>query len=167
MVDFNRSHPTRPFDLQDLRPKKPGRGVKRRFRGLWQRHSPGFTLMEVMVTLILIALAIVPMIDAFTPFSRGAEAGRQLTVYANQARGTLYRTADLDFAVLNAKRGSGVALETLFGSVAEADNERFDYLNQTISPVIDIADASSGSGGLLEVTVTVGTVSLKTLVAEY
>ena len=46
------------------------------------------------------------------------------------------------------------------------DKESFVYLGATCAPVVAIADASGGAGGLLEITVTLRTVSLQSLKAN-
>ena len=50
---------------------------------------------------------------------------------------------------------------------AEAAEETFSFQGATYTPMVAISDASGGDGGLIEVTVTIGQVSLKTRKGEY
>ena len=76
------------------------------------------------------------------------------------------RLIELDFRLLDANRGNPANLVALFGSQAEADRESFTYLGAAYAPVVAVADASGGSGGLLELTVALKTVRLRTLKAN-
>lgn len=128
----------------------------------------GFTLFEILLAVFILALAIVPMLSAFSPaiFTSGAQH-EQTAVFVNQARGTLSRVEALDFTTLDVNKGDPVNLATLFGSQAEADKESFTFAGQTYAPAVAISDAGGGVSGLLELTVTVDYVSLKTMKAEY
>ena len=90
-----------------------------------------------------------------------------MAVFANRARGTLNRVISLDFQTLNDNKGSPVDLAALFGSAAEAAKETFSFQGKSYTPTVVIADASGSTKGLLEITVTMAQVSLKTLKAEY
>jgi len=128
---------------------------------------PGFTLVEVLVVLVLLALATIPMISAFAPAASSARIEEAEAVFANRARGTLNRVLMLDYARLSTNQGAAVNLSQLFGSAAEAAKERFVLRGVTYTPVVAISDAGGGTGGLLRISVKVGTVELATLRAEY
>jgi len=121
------------------------------------------------MTLLILAVAIVPMMNAFAPALLATVQGEEQEILTGQARRTMNRLTDLDFRNLDANRGTPLTAEqliALFGSQAEVDKESFAYLGATYAPVVAIADASGGAGGLLEITVTLRTVSLQTLKAN-
>lgn len=133
------------------------------------QNDRGFTLFEIIVSVLILAIAIVPMVNAFNPailsfYSISDE--EETAVFSNQARGTLNRIAALDFDTLSTNQGDPVNLVSLFGSSNEADKETFIFKGQSYTPAVAITDASGGAGGLLELTVTVGHVSFKTLKAD-
>jgi prepilin-type N-terminal cleavage/methylation domain-containing protein len=132
----------------------------------------GLTLVEVLAVVLLLAIAIVPMVSAFSPAIFSTESDEKLAVFTNQARWTLYRILALDFPTLDDNRGDPVDLAILFGSPSdpkptEAAKETFSFKGQTYSPTVAITDASGGAGGLLQLTVRVEDVSLTTLKAYY
>jgi prepilin-type N-terminal cleavage/methylation domain-containing protein len=129
-------------------------------------NRQGFTLFEIILTLLILAIAIIPMVNAFTPALLMTGQGEEQAVLTGQARQTMNRLLDLDFRTLDANRGNPADLTTLFGSAAEAAKENLDYLGQTYVPTVAITDASSGAGGLLELKVTLKNVKLQTLKAE-
>jgi prepilin-type N-terminal cleavage/methylation domain-containing protein len=130
-------------------------------------NNKGFTLFEIIMAVFILAIAIVPIVRAYAPaiFSTGSE--EKTAVFTNQARGTLSRVAALDFTTINNNLGDPVDLPTLFGSAAEAARETFLFKGENYTPTVGVTDASGGTGGLLEIGVTVGEVSLKTLKANY
>ena len=130
-------------------------------------NSNGFTFLEVILIVLVLAIAIVPMVRAFAPAVQSANINEQATVFTNQARGTLYRVAALDFDTLNSNQGDPVDLATLFGSAAEADKEAFVYKGQSYTPSVSITDASRGLGGLLQLSVTMDYVTLTTLKTHF
>jgi len=129
--------------------------------------NKGFTLLEIIFAVLLLAIAIVPMMNAYAPaiFSTAGEEER--AVFTNLARATLNRVAALEFAKLNDNQGNPVALATLFGSADEAAKETFAFKGTTHTPTVAITDQSGGDGGLLEVEVAINYVSLRTLKSEY
>jgi len=143
------------------------------------QNRRGFTLFEIFLALFILAIAIVPMMNAFAPSLLSSAYEEEQAVLTGRARQTLNRLADLDFPMLDAHRGNPVNLLTLFGSQAEADKESFAYLGNTYTPITAICttnasgipvpdcvtDAGDGTSGLLELTVTLGTVRLQTLKA--
>jgi len=126
----------------------------------------GFTLFEIIITILILAIAIVPMMNAFAPALLATSQGEEQAVLTGQARRTMNRLTDLDFKSLDANQGNPANLVALFGSQAEVDKESFVYLGATYAPVVAIADASSGAGGLLELTVTLKNVTLQRLKAN-
>lgn len=117
------------------------------------------------MAILILAIAIVPMMNAFAPALLSTGQGEEQAVLTGQARRTMNRLLDLDFLSLDTNQGNPANLVALFGSQAEADKESFVYLGTTYVPVVAIADASGGAGGLLELTVTLKNVTLKTLKA--
>ena len=115
---------------------------------------------------LILGIAIVPMVGAFSPAMRSVSQSEQTTVFSNQARWTLSRAAALDFATLDANQGDPADLTALFGSVPEANKEKFTFKGQTYTPTLAITDASGGTGDLLQLRVTVDDVSLTTLKAN-
>ncbi len=126
----------------------------------------GFTLVEIVLVVLILGIAIVPMVGAFSPAFRSTSYSEQTTVFANQVRWTLSRAAALDFATLDANQGDPADQTALFGSVPEANKEKFTFKGQTYTPILAITDASGGTGGLLQLRVTVDDVSLTTLKAN-
>ena len=127
----------------------------------------GFSLMEIVVAIFILGIAIAPMVTAYAPALLSTTGKEEMVVFANQVRGTMHRVMALDFETLNANRGDPVNLTALFGSGAEAAKETFSVNGNTYTPTVVIADAGGGSEGLLEITVTVDRVTLKTLKALY
>lgn len=130
-------------------------------------NDAGFTLVEVLMASIILAIAIVPMVNAFRPALMSTGAGERLAVFTNQARSTLNRTVGLHYDILNNNQASPVDLVSLFGNVDEANKETFTFGGTDYTPTISIADASGGASGLLEITVTIEEVTLKTLKSDY
>jgi hypothetical protein len=124
--------------------------------------------MEILVALVLMAIAIIPMLDAFAPSFLSSNVQQESAVFSNQVRWTLFRVSALDFATLDSNRGDPVDLVQLFDNKpAEAAKENFTYRGATYTPRVAILDASGGVGGLLEVRVTVDRVTLAVLKADY
>lgn len=127
----------------------------------------GFSLLEIMVAIFILGIAIAPMVKAYTPALLSTTGKEEMVVFSNQVRGTMHRILALDYATLDDNQGDPVDLETLFGSAEEAAKETFSLNGETYAPTVVIADASGGAGGLLEITVTMDPVTLKTLKAQY
>ena len=130
------------------------------------KNTSGLTLFELVLTIFILGVGIVAMLDAIAPALQSAEDYESTTVFMNQARGTLNRVETLAYTTLNSNMGNPVNLTSLFGTTAEAAKENFTYKSVAYSPTVAIADASGGTGGLLELNVTVERVSLKTLRSE-
>lgn len=118
------------------------------------------------MALLILAIAIVPMMNAFAPALLSTSQGEEQAVLTGQARETMNWFLNLDFPTLADNQATPNVLVTLFVSQAEPDKPRFRYLGTTYAPVVAITDASSGSGGLLELTVTLKNVTLQTLKAN-
>jgi prepilin-type N-terminal cleavage/methylation domain-containing protein len=129
-------------------------------------NNKGFTLVEIIIAVLLLAIAIVPMVGAYGPAIFSTAVEDEVGVFANQARGTLNRVAAIDYAILLNNQGNPVDLVALFGSAAEAAKETFSFHGSSYTPTVAIADVSGGLGGLLEITVTADQVSLITLTTE-
>ena len=130
-------------------------------------NREGFTFLEIILVVLVLAIAIVPMVRAFSPGVVSAKTEEETTVFTNQARGTLNRVMALDFDTLNSNQGAGVDLATVFGVAAEAAKESFTFKRENYTPTVAITDASGGAGGLLQLTVTISHIQLTTLKAQY
>jgi type II secretory pathway pseudopilin PulG len=145
-------------------------------------NRQGFTLFEIFLALLILAIAIIPMVNAFAPALLSTSQGEEQAVLTGQARQTMNRLLDLDFLPLDANRGNPLTSEkliALFGSQAEVNKEKFDYNGQTYAPDIYICatnasgvpvpdcvtNASDGTVGLLELKVILKNVTLQTLKA--
>jgi hypothetical protein len=125
-----------------------------------------------MLVVILMAIALVPMLNAFRRPMVAAQSQKELIVSGLRAAGTLARISALEFAALDANRGDPVDLAALFGwpgspDADEAQKEVFLLDGSNTTPRVVIVDASGGAGGLLELGVTVRDVTLRTLKADY
>ena len=129
--------------------------------------NKGFTLLEIIFAVLLLAIAIVPMMNAYAPAIFSTSGEEERAVFTNRARATLNRVAALEYSRLNENQGKPVDLATLFGSADEAAKETFALKGTSYTPVVVITDQGGGDGGLLEVEVTINYVSLKTLKTEY
>ena len=127
----------------------------------------GFTLLEIVMAVLLLAIAIAPIVAAFKPALFATSGEEELSVFTHRARGTLNRAAALSFATLDVNQSASVDLAALFGSAGEAAKETFPFKGDSYTPTVAITDQSGGAGGLLEITVTVANVSVQTLKAEY
>jgi prepilin-type N-terminal cleavage/methylation domain-containing protein len=119
-------------------------------------NQRGFTLFEIFLALLILAIAIVPMMNAFAPALLSTSQGEEQAVLTGQARQTMNWMLDLDFRTLDTNQATPDVLVALFVSQAGVD-----YV-----PAVAITDASGGSGGLLEVKVTRKNVTLQTLKAN-
>lgn len=136
-------------------------------KDLMRCNANGFTFLEILLVVLLLAIAIVPMIRAFSPAVSSADSIEETAVLANQVRGSMNRVMALDFDTLSNNQGNPVNLVGLFGSAAEAAKEDFQFRGENYTPTVAITDASGGPGGLLQLTVTVDHVRLTTLKAQY
>ena len=136
-------------------------------RDLMISDNKGFTFLEIILVVLILAIAIVPMLRAFSPAVSSADSMKEAAVFTNQARGSMNRVMALDFDTLSNNQGDPVDLVSLFGSAAEAAKENFQFSGENYTPTVAITDASGGPGGLLQLTVTVDYVRLTTLKAEY
>ena len=130
-------------------------------------NRKGFTLLEILIAIFILGITIAPMVQAFGTAFSSIKTEEDMTVFTNRVRGTLYRVADLDWETLSGNTGYSVDLASLFGSADEANKENFFFRNQSYTPAVAIVDTSGGDGGLLEITVTAGNLSFKTLRSEY
>lgn len=150
--------------LSEITRSAPEGGCTRRLRLTSDR---GFSLVEILVALMILATAIIPLINAIGPAVKATAAEAQFAVFSNQARATLNRLWSLDFTTLSAHQSTAVDLASLFGSAAEANQENFMLNGKLYTPAVAITDASGGAGGLLQLAVTINQVRLTTLKADY
>ena len=142
--------------------------------------NKGFTLVEIIIAVLLLAIAIVPMVNAYAPAIFSTSGEEEMAVFTNQVRGTLNRVTTLDFKTLYENKDpddapNPVVLENLFGSPSEANKEKFSFKGTDYTPLVaitgydadDDGDIDVDDEGVLELTVTIHHVSLKTLKAEY
>ena len=123
--------------------------------------------MDLMVAMLILAIAVGPMIDSFLPVFNALAYERQTTVMTAGALGTLNRLAGLPYATLKGNMGSPADLTALLGSAQDAAEETLLFNNQSYVPVVAVTDASGGICGLLEITVTLDTVMFQTLKAQF
>jgi prepilin-type N-terminal cleavage/methylation domain-containing protein len=136
-------------------------------RALVPSNCRGFTFLEILLVVLILAIAIVPMVRAFAPAVLTASTDEETAVFTNQARGTLNRVMAFDFDTLNNNQGDPVNLAALFGSAAEADKETFSFKGKNYTPTVAITDASGGVGGLLKLSVNLEQVRFATLKSQY
>ena len=127
----------------------------------------GFSLLEMIMVLLLLAVAIVPMLNAFRPTLASQSAEEGTLVFHNRARWTLSRVMTNSFAALDARKSNQVDLVTLFGSAGEAARESFVFRGTNYQPQVAITNVSGGVGGLLQVSVRLQNVTLGALKADY
>ena len=133
----------------------------------YSSNDRGYSLVEVLVAIFILAIAIIPMVNAFKPALISAGSKERLAVFTNQARSTLNRAVSLDYATLDKHVGDPVNLVSLFGDSSEAAQETFTFEGTSYVPTLSITDESGGAGGLLEIIVTIEETTFKTLKAEY
>ena len=134
-------------------------------------EEKGFTLVEIIIVLVILAIAVVPIIQAYGPALLSTDFEEQTAVFNNQARRTLTRIAALSFDTLNINQGNPVNLPILFGSAEfpkpeEAAKETFTLKGKSYTPIVAITDVSGGLGGLVQLSVTIEQVQFTTLRAS-
>jgi hypothetical protein len=122
-------------------------------------------MMDLMVAMLMMAIAMGPMMDSFFPSFNAMAHERRTAVMAAGAMGTLNLLAGLPYATLETHTGAPANLSALLGSAAAA-KEAIKFNRHDYMPVVTIIDASSGAGGLLKITVTLDTIAFQTLKAE-
>ena len=130
-------------------------------------RQSGLSLLEMLMVLVLLAVAIIPMLQAFSPTIASQSAEERSLVFHNRARGTLSRVMCFPFSALDARKSNQVNLVALFGSAGEAARESFAFRGTNWQPRIAITDASGGTGGLLRVSVSLENLTLSALKADY
>lgn len=127
----------------------------------------GFTLFEILLAVLFLAVAVAPILNAYAPAIFATTSEEELSVFSNRCRGTLNRVAAFDFATLDSNKDEADILTALLAG--EAANETFDFRGSSYTPAVTItaSDQDEGEGGLLEIAVTVGSVTVKTLRAQY
>ena len=94
-------------------------------------NDKGFSLIEIIIVVVLLAISISPMIRAYVPAILSTGTEHEMIVFTNQARGTLNRIIALDFETLHSNQGYSVDLVALFGSPSEAAKETFSLKEKT------------------------------------
>ena len=125
----------------------------------------GFTLFETVLAVVILAIAIAPMLQAFGPALLATASEETTIVLTNYARQTLNRVAALDFTTLNDLVQAGQANPVDLAYLFDDGEESFTFKGTSYVPTVAITDASGGNGGLLEITTTISPVTLKTLKA--
>jgi prepilin-type N-terminal cleavage/methylation domain-containing protein len=120
------------------------------------RRTRGFTLIEVLVCTVLVAVAFSALLMAFGQDSRAAMAGDQITVatyLADEIRDKALQMAFSDVLNLNGQRYSPAILST---DAAYGDANWSQTLAVTPLDAADLNQAvAAGSGGACRITVTV------------
>lgn len=130
-------------------------------------NSHGYLMMDLMVAILLMAIAIAPMMNSFFPSFNAMTHERRTAVMTAGALGTLNRLAGLPYATLETNIGSPADLSTLLGSASTAAEETIEFNGQDHVPVVTVSDAGGGTDGLLEITVTLDTIVFQTLKADF
>jgi len=131
-------------------------------------NTKGYSLLEIMLTIVILAIAIVPMINAFSPAIFSTARNEEEVVFTSQAQSTINRVMALNFARLDSSQADPVNLTSLFGSAVEAAKEDFTLNGKSYTPEVAISDVTSaGKGRMLLVTVSVDQVSLNTCKADF
>jgi hypothetical protein len=147
--------------------------IRRIKKGLWDSFcrgaskTAGFTLFEVILAIFILVVAIVPIINAFGPSLFAAISEEATVVFTNYARQTLNRVAALDFKTINTLVLNGQANPVNLNTLFPDGREAFSLRGVNYIPTVTIADASAGISGLLEITVTIDRITLKTLKADF
>jgi type II secretory pathway pseudopilin PulG len=129
-------------------------------------RTGGFSYIEIIFSVLILSIAVSSMISAYSPaiFSGNEQ---QMAVFANRARGTLNRLVCLEYGTLNNLVRNNLAnpvdLTALFGSGAET----FTFQGRTYTPIATITNQGGSSGGLLELTVRIQQVEVRTLKSDY
>ena len=82
------------------------------------------------------------------------------------AQGTLNRVIEKSYSTLKPHMGTATSLSAILGGPAAAQ-ETVSFNGKTFVPTVTITDASGGSGGLMEITVTLDTLVFKTLKVDF
>jgi prepilin-type N-terminal cleavage/methylation domain-containing protein len=132
----------------------------------------GFTLVETLLVVLLLAIVLVPVLNAFWPVWRSGDETERTTLLAYRAEGALARLTALPFAQLRDHIGDPADMAALFDwstppTADELAEEQCVFRGQTNRISVSILDASRGAGGLLELRATCGGITLRTLKAEY
>ncbi|MCF7939703.1 MAG: type II secretion system GspH family protein [Spirochaetales bacterium] len=129
----------------------------------------GFSLMEVLLVIILLAVAVVPMLESFSPSLNALNQAEQTTIRKHQALGTLNRVLTMEYEVLESNSTGSNVLNDLFGSSEEESFLYEDEDSPDIRIIIEKYVDSDGNeqDGLLEIEVSVGMVTLNTRKAEH
>ena len=129
-------------------------------------NARGFLMMDLMIAILLMAIALGPMINSFFPSFTAMDSQGRRAVMTAGAQGTLNRVAGRTYDSLKLYIGTSPTLAALLGGPAAAQ-ETVSFKGQSYLPVVTITDASGGSNGLLEISVTLDTIVFKTLKAAY
>jgi prepilin-type N-terminal cleavage/methylation domain-containing protein len=178
-----RSHPLSFDDL--FLTSRPDQILPRRENG-WQ-DAPGFTLIEVMIALVLLAIGMTALIAAFVSSGQIAVLGRRQNAATSIARsiaGTLQLAAYSDPRLANSNPAndatfadpnllfarpavpSGVDAPDVTIGVFSMSNENFTvYVN--VSPDVDASGVEQGKDFAVVVRYRVGTVWARALAQGY
>ncbi len=129
-----------------------------------RNSNSGYMMMDLMVAMLLMAIAIGPMMDSFFPSFNAMAHERRTTVLTARALGILNELTGLPYATLQTHMETPADLLTLLGSASEASIE---FYTQDPVPVVTVIDASGGTCGLLEITVTLDNIVFQTLKADF
>jgi Tfp pilus assembly protein PilV len=122
-------------------------------------NRQGFTLFEIFLTLLILAIAITPMVNAFAPALLSSGQEEEQAVLTGHVRQTMNGLLNLDFATLDANKASPDVLVNMLGD---------QVATGTIVSVTDVSGTDAQEdpiGGLLELKVTLKNVTLQTLKA--
>ncbi len=135
-----------------------------RFR---RQGCAGFTLTELLVVIVILAIAVIPMIEAFAPARRAGPLPQQRTTLIYETEGILNQVLDLPYAEVAAYQASPVTLLPVLAARNGTTTTGVVYRGTTYTPTLKLTDAGGGTGGLVMVTVTVDDETLTALKAQY
>jgi prepilin-type N-terminal cleavage/methylation domain-containing protein len=127
----------------------------------------GFSLTELLVVIVILAIAIVPMINAFAPARRAGPLPQRSAALLCATEGILNQALDLGYAELAACRSAPATVLPMLAARNGTTTTGIVHRGTTYTPTLELADAGGGTGGLIMVTVTLGDETLVGLKAQY
>ncbi len=135
---------------------------------LSSRHSyfgnTGITLLEVLITTLIISVIVFPLFISFTSASISNSDAEKTGVSSNYAQGKLEEVLAMDFGDINVSSPQGTPVPALSDTVM--------IQGRTVSRnvYVDLYDGDGDAApdlDLKKITVTVDSVSLDSLMADY
>ncbi len=131
--------------------------------------NAGFTLFEVLLTIVILLIAIIPMMDAFRPSLFATWGEERRIIFTNCVRQTMNKALSTDYGELEKRVNTTETIKAslLFGN----SDDNCSYSGSTYDPDVKIDyagyDGANPLLGLLNIKVTVNEISLEALKADY